>query len=42
MDGDADVVTGLKNKQVAMSRIAPAELAAEQHRKMAELGSGRR
>jgi short-subunit dehydrogenase len=40
MLGEADVVAGLKNKlQVAMAGITPAEILAEQHRKMAEPGS---
>jgi short-subunit dehydrogenase len=40
MAGEADIVTGWKNKlQVAMSRVMPAEMAAEQHRKMAKPGS---
>jgi short-subunit dehydrogenase len=40
MLGEADVVAGLKNKlQVAMAGITPAEVLAEQHRKMAEPGS---
>jgi short-subunit dehydrogenase len=43
MDGEADVVAGFKNKlQVAMSKVVPAEMVAEQHRKMAAPGSGRR
>lgn len=42
MDGEADIVTGWKNKmQVAMARVAPAEMLAEQHRKMAEPGSSK-
>lgn len=37
MDGDADVIAGLKNKlQVAMASVTPAELLAERHRKMAQ------
>jgi uncharacterized protein len=41
MKGEADIVTGWKNKmQVAMSRIAPASVMAEQHRKQAQPGSG--
>jgi uncharacterized protein len=37
MEGEADIITGWKNKlQVAMSRLAPAEVMAEQHRKMAK------
>jgi uncharacterized protein len=43
MDGEADVVAGLKNKlQVAMSKVMPAEVLAEQHRKMAAPHSGKR
>lgn len=42
MDGEADIVTGWKNKmQAAMARVAPAEMLAEQHRKMAEPGSSK-
>jgi uncharacterized protein len=41
MKGEADIVTGWKNKmQVAMSRIAPATVMVEQHRKQAQPGSG--
>lgn len=40
MDGEADVVTGIKNKlAVAMLRIMPAQMAAEQHRRLAEPGT---
>lgn len=40
MDGEADVVAGLKNKlQVAMGKITPSQVAAEQHRKLAEPGT---
>ncbi|MET0292672.1 MAG: SDR family NAD(P)-dependent oxidoreductase [Steroidobacteraceae bacterium] len=40
LDGDGDVVAGLKNKlQAAIANITPAALLAEQHRKMAEPGS---
>jgi len=40
MDGEADVVAGLKNKlQVAMAKVMPSQLTAEQHRKMAEPGT---
>jgi short-subunit dehydrogenase len=40
MEGDADVVAGMKNKlRVAMAGVTPAEVLAEQHRKMAEPGS---
>jgi short-subunit dehydrogenase len=42
MKGEGDVVTGLKNKlQSAVANVMPAEMLAEQHRKMAEPGSGR-
>jgi short-subunit dehydrogenase len=38
--GDADVVSGWKNKlQVLMAAVAPSELLAEMHRRMAEPGS---
>jgi short-subunit dehydrogenase len=41
MDGDGDVVTGWQNKlRAAISNIMPAALLAEQHRSMAEPGSG--
>jgi short-subunit dehydrogenase len=41
MKGEADIVTGWKNKmQVALSRIASATAMAEQHRKQAQPGSG--
>lgn len=40
MRGDADVVTGWKNKlQVALAGVTPAAALAEQHRRMAEPGS---
>jgi short-subunit dehydrogenase len=43
MKGEADVVAGMKNKlQVAMAAITPAEVLAEQHRKMAEPGTARK
>ena len=39
--GDGDVVAGLKNKvQAAMAAVTPQSVLAEQHRKMAEPGSG--
>lgn len=42
MDGEGDVVAGLKNKlQVAMANITPNSTLAEQHRKMAEPGSAK-
>jgi short-subunit dehydrogenase len=40
--GDGDVVAGLGNKlQAAMAAVTPQSLLAEQHRKMAEPGSGK-
>ncbi|WP_439519276.1 SDR family NAD(P)-dependent oxidoreductase [Hydrogenophaga sp.] len=40
MRGEADVVAGLKNKlAVVVAKVTPSQLAAEQHRKMAEPGS---
>jgi uncharacterized protein len=40
--GDGDVVSGWKNKlQTAIASVTPAGMLAEQHRKMAEPGSGR-
>ena len=40
MGGEADVVAGLKNKmQVAMAKVTPSQMLAEQHRKMAEPGT---
>ena len=42
MKGEGDVTSGLKNKlQVAAARLAPDTALAEQHRGMAEPGSGR-
>jgi short-subunit dehydrogenase len=41
MSGEGDVVSGWKNKlQTIMANVTPAGLLAEQHRKMAEPGSG--
>ena len=41
MDGDGDVVTGWQNKlRAAIANITPASLLAEQHRSLAEPGSG--
>ncbi|MEZ0170101.1 SDR family NAD(P)-dependent oxidoreductase [Microvirga sp. TS319] len=41
MKGEGDVVTGLKNKlMTAIAAVTPAGVLAEQHRKMAEPGSG--
>ncbi|RYF49292.1 MAG: oxidoreductase, partial [Comamonadaceae bacterium] len=40
LDGEADVVAGWKNKaMVAMSKVLPSQVTAEQHRKLAEPGS---
>jgi short-subunit dehydrogenase len=42
MDGEADVVAGLKNKaEVAMANVTPNTVLAERHRKLAEPGTGR-
>ena len=41
MKGEGDVVSGWKNKlQVAAASVTPSSVLAEQHRKMAEPGSG--
>ncbi|MDA8457121.1 SDR family NAD(P)-dependent oxidoreductase [Acidovorax sp. GBBC 3334] len=41
--GEADVVVGLGNKlQVALSKVAPSQLVAAQHRRMAEPGTAER
>ncbi|WP_325340878.1 SDR family NAD(P)-dependent oxidoreductase [Xylophilus sp.] len=41
-DGEADVVAGLKNKaMVAMSKVLPSQVVAEQHRRMAEPGTAK-
>ena len=43
MRGDGDVVSGWQNKlQSAIANITPAGILAEQHRRMAEPGSGRK
>ena len=43
MKGESDVVAGLKNKlQTAIASITPAEVLAEQHRKMAAPGTARK
>ena len=43
MRGDGDVVSGWKNKlQATLANITPAGVLAEQHRKMAEPGSGKK
>src|SRR5205085_2024943 len=40
MDGEGDVVAGLKNKlQVAVANVTPASVLAQMHRKQAEPGS---
>lgn len=42
MKGEADIVTGLKNKvQSAVANVTPAEALAKQHRKMAEPGTAK-
>jgi len=41
MNGEGDVVSGWKNKiQATLANVTPAETLAEQHRKMAEPGTG--
>ena len=41
MRGDGDVVAGMKNKiQSAIANVTPSAMLAEQHRKMAEPGTG--
>jgi hypothetical protein len=43
MRGDADVVSGWKNKlQTTMANVVPSTVLAEQHRKLARPGSARR
>jgi short-subunit dehydrogenase len=43
MNGDANVITGLKNKmQVAMSRVMGSETMAEKHRSEAEPGTAKK
>jgi len=43
MRGDSDVVSGWKNKvQTSIANVTPAEVLAEQHRKMAEPGTGKK
>lgn len=38
--GEADVVARLKNRlQVALSKILPSQVVAEQHRRMAQAGT---
>ncbi|MGY3454191.1 SDR family NAD(P)-dependent oxidoreductase [Bradyrhizobium sp. USDA 4353] len=42
MDGESDVVTGMKNKlQTTVANVTPAETLAKQHRKMAEPGTAK-
>ncbi|WP_243371923.1 SDR family NAD(P)-dependent oxidoreductase [Microvirga solisilvae] len=42
MNGEGDVVTGWKNKlMTAVASVTPSGILAEQHRKMAEPGSGK-
>jgi short-subunit dehydrogenase len=42
MDREGDIVSGWKNKlQAAVANVTPAEMLAEQHRKMAEPGTGK-
>ena len=42
MDGEGDVVSGWKNKlQSALANVTPSGVLAEQHRKIAEPGSGK-
>jgi short-subunit dehydrogenase len=42
MKGETDVVAGVKNKlQTAVASVTPADMLAEQHRKMAEPGTGK-
>ena len=42
MDGEGDVVAGWKNKlQAAIASVTPSSVLAEQHRKMAEPGTGK-
>jgi len=42
MRGEADVVSGWKNTlQTAVANVTPNSVLAEQHRKLAEPGSGR-
>ena len=43
MKGEGDVVTGWQNKlRAAMAKVLPAEMMAEQHRKMAEPGGAQK
>lgn len=41
LDGEGDVISGLKNKlQAALAAVTPSAVLAEQHRRLAEPGSG--
>jgi uncharacterized protein len=43
MNGQGDVMSGWKNKrQTAMASVTPSGVLAEQHRRMAEPGSGKK
>lgn len=43
VDGEADVVAGLKNKlEVVMAKVTPSQVSAEQHRKAAAPGTAER
>jgi len=43
MRGDAEIVSGWKNKvQTTVANVTPNEMLAEQHRKMAEPGTGKK
>jgi short-subunit dehydrogenase len=43
MRGEGDVVTGWQNKlQSAIASITPSDMLAEQHRKMAQPGTGKK
>lgn len=42
MDGEGDVVAGLKNKiQAAVASVTPSSVLAEQHRKKAQPGTAK-
>lgn len=42
LDGEGQIVSGFRNKlTVAAAGVTPASVLAEQHRKMAEPGSGK-
>jgi hypothetical protein len=43
LEGEGDVVTGWKNKVMsAAALVTPSDMLAEQHRKQAEPGSGKK